>query len=110
MKKIEKDNKKLEGVINGRYKKISKLGDGSQATVFLVEDIKEQNKLKALKKYHPIPSDSAFILECAQKEIDILKRLSNEYLISYLDSFVTTIEDDEFKVYHIVNDLYQVTI
>jgi hypothetical protein len=34
----------LEGVLNDRYRKIKKLGDGAQATVFEVEDIKENNK------------------------------------------------------------------
>jgi len=31
--------------MNGRYKKIKKLGDGCQATVFQVEDTFENNKL-----------------------------------------------------------------
>jgi hypothetical protein len=31
--------------MNGRYKKIKKLGDGTQAIVFQVEDTKENNKL-----------------------------------------------------------------
>lgn len=32
-------------MINGRYKKIKKLGNGSQGTVFQVEDINDNNKL-----------------------------------------------------------------
>jgi serine/threonine protein kinase len=33
----------LEGAFNKRYKKIKKIGDGSQGTVFEVEDLKENN-------------------------------------------------------------------
>jgi hypothetical protein len=42
-------------------------------------------------------------------EIEILKKLSSqsEYVISYLDSFSSTLEG-EFKVFHIVTDIYEV--
>ena len=41
--KIEGNNKKLEGLFNDRYRKIRKLGEGAQGTVFAVEDTKENN-------------------------------------------------------------------
>ena len=34
-----------EGLINQRYKRIKKLGTGSQGIVFQVEDIQDGNKL-----------------------------------------------------------------
>jgi hypothetical protein len=34
----------LEGVFNKRYKMIKKLGEGAQGTVFVVEDLQENNK------------------------------------------------------------------
>ncbi len=43
-KKIDTDNKELEGVFNKRYKMIKKLGEGAQGTVFEVEDLNENNK------------------------------------------------------------------
>jgi hypothetical protein len=41
---LDKNNKKLEGVFNKRYRKIKKLGEGAQGTVFEVEDMNENNK------------------------------------------------------------------
>ncbi len=42
-------------------------------------------------------------------EIKILQKLSskNEYVINYLDTFATIL-GDEYKVYHIVTDIYEV--
>ena len=99
--------------MNNRYKKIKKLGDGSQGTVFEVEDAKESNtkfKRKAIKKYHPIPIELSKSLKFVEEEIEVLKKLSgkSEYVINYLDSFVTFIDENEFKVYHVVNNLYEV--
>ena len=41
----EQDEKKSEGIINNRYRKIKSLGHGSQGTVFQVEDTKDNNKM-----------------------------------------------------------------
>ena len=41
----EHDEKKGEGIINNRYRKIKSLGHGSQGTVFQVEDTKDNNKM-----------------------------------------------------------------
>ena len=67
------------------------------------------NCRKALKKYHPISLDVSDALEWIEDEIEILKSLStkSEYVIDYLDSFITTF-DDEFKCYHIVHTYYEV--
>ena len=43
-KKIDSNNQILVGVFNKRYKKIKKLGEGAQGTVFEVEDLNENNK------------------------------------------------------------------
>jgi serine/threonine protein kinase len=114
-KKFDNNNKKLEGIMNNRYKRIKKLGDGSQGTVFEVEDINESNlklKRKAIKKYHPIPVEVSESLKWVEEEIEVLKKLSgkSEYVLNYLDSFVTLIDDNEFKVYHVVNNLCEVNI
>ena len=115
-KKFDNNNKKLEGIMNNRYKRIKKLGDGSQGTVFEVEDINESNlklKRKAIKKYHPIPAEISESLKWVEEEIEVLKKLSgkSEYVLNYLDSFVTFIGDDnEFKIYHVVNNLCEVNI
>ena len=114
-KKFDNNNKKLEGIMNNRYKRIKKLGDGSQGTVFEVEDINESNlklKRKAIKKYHPIPAEISESLKWVEEEIEVLKKLSgkSEYVLNYLDSFVTLIDDNEFKVYHVVNNLCEVNI
>jgi hypothetical protein len=64
-----------------------------------------------LKKFKPILIDvtESVELQSVLKEIEVLKRLSSksQYVINYLDSF-TTILEDEYKVYHIVTDIYEV--
>jgi len=66
---------------------------------------------KALKKFKPILIDvtESVELQSVLKEIEVLKRLSSksQYVINYLDSF-TTILEDEYKVYHIVTNIYEV--
>ena len=64
-----------------------------------------------MKKFKPILIDvtESVELQSVLKEIEVLKRLSSksQYVINYLDSF-TTILEDEYKVYHIVTDIYEV--
>ena len=68
---------------------------------------------KALKKYKPIPIDASESEEfkAILNETETLKKLSSksEYVINYLDSFFTLL-GDEYKEYHVVNDLYNVNI
>ena len=52
-------------------------------------------------------------LKAILNELDVLKKLSSksEYVINYLDTFITFLGDDnEYKVYHIVTNLYEVII
>ena len=64
-----------------------------------------------MKKFKPILIDvtESVELKSILNEIDVLKKLSakSEYVINYLDTF-TTILEDEYKVYHIVTDIYEV--
>ena len=66
---------------------------------------------KALKEFSPIKTDATESeqLKSVLKEIEVLKRLSSksEYVINYLDSFSTDLSRN-FKVYHIVTNLYEV--
>ncbi len=43
------------------------------------------------------------------KDIEVLIKFSskNDYVINYLDTFSTVVEE-EYKVYHIVTDIYEV--
>ena len=66
---------------------------------------------KALKEFTPLKTDAT---ESEQfnsilNEIEVLKKLSSksEYVINYLDSFSTDLSRN-FKVYHIVTNLYEV--
>ena len=64
-----------------------------------------------MKKLKPILIDvtESVELKSILNEIDVLKKLSgkSEYVINYLDTF-TSILEDEYKVYHIVTDIYEV--
>ena len=64
-----------------------------------------------MKKFKPILIDvtESVELKSILNEIDVLKKLSakSEYVINYLDTF-TSILEDEYKVYHIVTDIYEV--
>ncbi len=66
-----------------------------------------------MKKLKPISIDviDSDELQSFLNEIDVLKRLSSksDYVINYLDSFITFLgHDNEYKVYHIVTNLYEV--
>ncbi len=43
-KKIDNNNKQLEGAFNNRYKMVKKLGSGAQGTVYEVEDLNGNGK------------------------------------------------------------------
>jgi hypothetical protein len=43
-KKIDNNNKQLDGAFNNRYKMVEKLGSGAQGTVYEVEDLNENGK------------------------------------------------------------------
>ena len=64
-----------------------------------------------MKKFKPIPIDATESVELKTilNEIDVLKKLSSksQYVINYLDTF-STIVDDDHKVYYIVTNIYEV--
>ncbi len=66
-----------------------------------------------MKKFKPLSTDvtESEELKAIMNEIDVLKKLSfkSEYVINYLDTFATFMGDyEEYKVYHIVTDIYEV--
>jgi hypothetical protein len=66
---------------------------------------------KALKEFSPIKTDATETeqLQSVLKEIEVLKKLTSksDYVINYLDSFSIDLSRN-FKVYHIVTNLYEV--
>ncbi len=64
-----------------------------------------------MKKFKPILIDvtESEDLKSILNEIEVLAKLSSksDYVINYLDTF-TSIVDDDYKVYHIVTNLYEV--
>ena len=68
-------------------------------------------KRKALKEFTPIRTNvtDSEELKSILNEIDVMKKMSSksEYVINYLDSFSTDLSRN-FKVYHIVTNLYEV--
>jgi len=64
-----------------------------------------------LKTFKPILIDAIETEELKSRlnEIDALIKMSStkDYVINYLDTFTTNL-NDEYKVYHIVTDIYEV--
>ena len=64
-----------------------------------------------MKKFKPLSIDvtESEELKSILNEIEVMQKLTpkSEYVINYLDTF-TTILEDEYKVYHIVTDIYEV--
>ena len=64
-----------------------------------------------MKTFKPILIDAIETEELKSRlnEIDALIKMSstNDYVINYLDTFTTNL-NDEYKVYHIVTDIYEV--
>ena len=57
----------------------------------------------------PIDAAESKELKAILNEIETLKTLTSksDYVINYLDSF-SSVVDDEYIVYHVVNNLYKV--
>ena len=64
-----------------------------------------------MKRFKPLSIDATESeeLKAILNEIGVLQKLTSksEYVINYLDTFSTILED-EFKVYHIVTNIYEV--
>ena len=66
-----------------------------------------------MKKFKPLSIDvtESEELKAILNEIDVLQKLTSksDYVINYLDTFISFLGDDnEYKVYHIVTNLYEV--
>ena len=115
MEIVNTSNKPLQGSFNNRYKKIQEIGKGAQGIVYKVQDTLDNDKFKALKKFHQIPIELKEQIKWIIAEIEILKSISNrsDYVINYLDTFNQTFkdpDDNEYIIYYVVNNLYEVNI
>jgi len=109
IKKVVKEQN-FEGMFNERYKQIKKISEGADSITYQVEDIQDNNKFKALKKFNPIISDIYEKIDF-ESEFDIIKRLSNQnkYLTSYLDIFSKLITD-EYKVLFVITEFCEYSL
>ena len=63
-------------MFNNRYKKIIEIGKGAQGIVYKVQDTQDNDKFKALKKFHQIPIELKESIKWIVAEIELLKSIS----------------------------------
>ena len=75
-------------LLNNRYKLGDKIGEGSYGKVFKAKDTKNKNKLVAIKQVSKMRINSnPYLVEALQKELHIMKLLSDENSVKLLEDF-----------------------
>ncbi|CAF0911769.1 unnamed protein product [Brachionus calyciflorus] len=103
LKDLDKKNQVDDQTIKGQYKLIKKLGEGSEAVVFKIEDLNDKKtKYKALKQFKNINLSNNRLIE---KEVELMKKVDNQNIIKYLDFFYEKVK--YATIYFILTDYYE---
>jgi serine/threonine protein kinase len=78
-------------IIKDQYRLIKEIGKGSFGYVYLVEDVKNNNRKYALKRIHSNKlNESEYLLKAYNLEIDVMKRCKCDNSVQLVESFQTT--------------------
>ena len=78
-------------ILNKRYSLLKKIGEGSYGVVYKASDKNKNNSLVAIKQISKMRINSnAYLIEALQKEINIMRLLSDENSVKLIENFETS--------------------
>lgn len=80
-----------EKILNNRYRLDKKIGEGSYGIVYRAFDTKNKNNLVAIKQVSKARINcNAYLIEALQKELSIMRLISDENSVKLIEDFETT--------------------
>lgn len=87
-------------LVDGRYKIVQLVGEGSQGKVYKVEDSHDNHKIKALKEVRVMNLKE---FDAAFRESNILRKLNSEFIVKYLEYY----DDLKNNYFYLLTEFYE---